>query len=115
MIPHRLKISEAATSRCRYIKSRTGVTPNITCRIALMLSLRDKRPTFKEGVDAQGQEFNAPTLFGEHQRVYELLLEKYKAETADERDLAEIISCHIDNGLHKMGHVRSLLDLAKLE
>lgn len=114
MIPFRVRISDAATARCRYIKSRTGLTPNILCRIALALSLRERRPVLSESPDLSGQELNAPTLFGEHQRVYELMLEKYCLEHADERDLAIVIASHVDNGLHKMGHIRSLNDVASL-
>ena len=114
MIPFRVRISDAATARCRYIKSRTGLTPNILCRIALALSLRERRPVLSESPDLSGQELNAPTLFGEHQRIYELMLEKYCMEHADERDVAVVIACHVDNGLHKMGHIRSLNDIASL-
>lgn len=114
MIPFRVRISDAATARCRYIKSRTGLTPNILCRIALALSLRERRPVLSESPDLSGQELNAPTLFGEHQRIYELMLEKYCMEHADERDVAVVIASHVDNGLHKMGHIRSLNDVASL-
>lgn len=114
MIPPRIKISEAATTRLRYIKSKTGITPNITCRIALALSVREMRKVYRQNGDSSGQEFNAPTLFGDHQRAYELVLEKYIAETRDDREISEIICSHIDNGLHKMGHVKSLTDLASV-
>ena len=114
MIPFRVRISDAATARCRYIKSRTGLMPNILCRIALALSLRERRPVLSESPDLSGQELNAPTLFGEHQRIYELMLEKYCMEHADERDVAVVIASHVDNGLHKMGHIRSLNDVASL-
>ena len=67
-----------------------------------------------ESPDLSGQELNAPTLFGEHQRIYELMLEKYCMEQADERDVAVVIASHVDNGLHKMGHIRSLNDVASL-
>ena len=59
MIPFRVRISDAATARCRYIKSRTGLTPNILCRIAMALSLREKRPVLAEAPDLVGQELNA--------------------------------------------------------
>jgi DNA sulfur modification protein DndE len=114
VIPFRVRISDVATNRFRFIKSRTGLTPNILCRIALVLSLREKRPVLAEAPDLSGQELNAPTLFGEHQRIYELMLEKYCAEQSDDREMSVVIASHIDNGLHKMGHVRSLNDVAML-
>ena len=114
MIPHRVRISEHATGRLRYLKSRTGLTPNILSRFAFLLSARDMRRIGRPCADLHGQEFNAPTLFGEHQELYELILVRYVETAGDEREPAVIIANHIENGLHKMGHVRRLLDVAAL-
>ena len=115
MIPHRLRLSERATGRLRYLKSRTGLTPNILSRFAFLLSARDMRRIAHAPADLAGQEFNAPTLFGEHQELYELLLVRYVETAGDDRDPSLVIASHIDNGLHKMGHVRSVEDLAALK
>lgn len=114
MIPHRVRVSEGASRRLRYLKSRTGLTPNILSRFAFLLSARDMRPVSRVPGDLRGQEFNAPTLFGEHQELYELILVRYVETTEDGRDPSVIIANHIENGLHKMGHVRSLQDVANL-
>lgn len=114
MIPNRVKISEAATARLRFLKSKTGLTPNILARFAFVLSARDAKPMIKLDAALDGQEFNAPTLFGEHQRLYELLLIRYMRATDDERPAGTVIAHHIDVGLHKMGHIRSLADLGQL-
>lgn len=114
MIPHRVRVSERATGRLRYLKSRTGLTPNILSRFAFLLSARNMRRIAHGPSDLSGQEFNAPTLFGEHQELYELLLAYYVETANDSREPGVVIASHIDNGLHKMGHVRSLEDLAAL-
>ena len=114
MIPHRLSISEYATGRLRYLKSRTGLTPNILSRFAFLLSARDMRRVGRACADFHGLEFNAPTLFGEHQELYDLVLARYVEAAGDEREPGVIIANHIENGLHKMGHVRRLLDVAAL-
>ena len=114
MIPHRVRISDETTKRLQYLKSKTGLTPNILSRFAFILSIRDLRRVSKKSSDLSGQEFNAPTLFGEHQLLYELLLAKYVAKTSDDRDSATIIATHIENGVHKIGHVRSLRDVTAL-
>ena len=115
MIPHRVRVSERATGRLRYLKSRTGLTPNILGRFAFLLSARDMRRVAHGAGDLSGQEFNAPTLFGEHQELYELLLVRYVETAKDDRDPGLVIASHIENGLHKMGHVRALEDLAVLK
>ena len=115
MIPHRVRVSENSTSRLRFLKAKTGLTPNILSRFAFLLSSREMRRVTRGSIDLDGQEFNAPTLFGEYQVIYDLLLMRYIDVTGDDRDEATIIANHIENGLHKMGHVRSISDVAKLE
>ena len=114
MIPHRVRVSEQATARLRFLKSKTGLTPNILSRFAFVLSARDLRRVTRGSADLSGQEFNAPTLFGEHQELYDLILVRYVETARDDREPAAIIANHIENGLHKMGHVRSLEDIVDL-
>ncbi len=115
MIPHRIRISDRASGRLRYLKSRTGMTPNILSRFAFLLSARKMQNCVHGPADLNGQEFNAPTLFGEHQELYELLLVRYVETVKDEREAGYVIASHIENGLHKMGHIRSVEDLVKLK
>jgi DNA sulfur modification protein DndE len=114
VIPHRIRVSDRSRARLKFLKSKTGLTPNILSRFAFVLSVRDLRRVSQSAADLDGQEFNAPTLFGEHQRLYELLLSKYVQETGDDRDVNLVIASHIENGLHKMGHIRSLRDVVAL-
>ncbi len=115
MIPHRVRVSEQASARLKFLKSKTGLTPNILSRFAFALSARDMRRVTRSSPDLHGQEFNAPTLFGEQQELYDLILVRYVDATGDGRDAAAIIANHIENGLHKMGHVRSLEDIVDLK
>ena len=41
MLPNRIKLSKNATDKLRYLKSKTGLTPNILSRIAIMLTIRE--------------------------------------------------------------------------
>lgn len=114
MIPHRIRVSEKATGRLKFLKSKTGLTPNILSRFAFLLSARDMRRVTRGSPELTGQEFNAPTLFGEYQALYDLLLVRYVEAADDGREPGAIIANHIENGLHKMGHVRGLEDLVSL-
>ena len=114
MIPHRIRVSEQTTAKLKFLKSKTGVTPNILSRFAFALSVRDMRRVTRGSPELNGQEFNAPTLFGEHQELYEVLLVRYAQMTKDDRESGVVIANLIENGLHKMGHVRQLEDLAAL-
>lgn len=115
MIPHRIRISERATTRLKYLKSRTGLAPNVLSRFAFVLSIREMRRVPGGDKTSNGQEFNSSTLFGEHMELYDLILVRYVSLVDDDRRPGTIIANHIENGLHKMGHLRRLEDVVSLD
>ncbi len=62
----KLKISTDATSKLRSLRQRTGLTPNLLCRIAIMTSLEEGPLEGMPIPDEDGSEFNAYTLTGEY-------------------------------------------------
>ncbi|WP_414463550.1 DNA sulfur modification protein DndE [Hyphomicrobium sp. DY-1] len=70
----KLKISADATSKLRYLRQRTGLTPNLLCRIAVMLSLEEGPLGNVPPPDEDGSEFNAYTLTGEYGALLAALL-----------------------------------------
>ena len=70
----KLRISEDATSKLRMLRQRTGVTPNLLCRAALMLSLEQGPLGAVPAPDDKGAEFNAYTLTGEYGALIAALL-----------------------------------------
>jgi DNA sulfur modification protein DndE len=66
----RVKLSEESTKKLQLFKSRTGITPNIACRLALGVSLGEESiPSLELFVEETGQEINRYTLLGEHELV----------------------------------------------
>ena len=113
--PHKFKISTSSTAKMKYLKSKTGLTPNILSRYAIALAMADESGLGNASVsDLDGQEFNAPTLFGEHMDIYEALLRQFTNQYNLEWEPVRNIASLIEVGLHKMGHVRSLKDVALL-
>lgn len=113
--PNRFRISAASTEKLKFLKSKTGVTPNILCRFAISLAIRDSNGIGNaSAVELNGQDFNAPTLFGENLDVYEVLVRQYMHENGVEVDVQRCVAAMIEIGLHKMGHVRSIRELAAL-
>ncbi|TXC71325.1 DNA sulfur modification protein DndE [Sphingomonas ginsenosidivorax] len=114
----KLKISADATSRLRSIRQRTGVTPNLLCRAALMLSL-EEGPVTSLAPDDKGQEFNAYTLTGEHTGMVGALLrfveqEDGGPELADE-ELLDRLRAHIHRGVGTLAvRAKSPADLGRL-
>jgi DNA sulfur modification protein DndE len=64
MIPNRIKLSKKATDKLRFLKTKTGLTPNILSRIAVMLAIREGGNLSNAGVGNMegGQELNDTTL-----------------------------------------------------
>lgn len=116
MIPNRIKLSKKATDKLRYLKSQTGLTPNILSRLALMLAI-------KEGSDLSnacvgeiegGQELNDTTLFGEYIFIYDVLINQYIHDKNLKLSTGETIVAMIEIGVHKMGHIKNLEQLCDL-
>lgn len=79
----KLKISSEATTRLRMLKQRTGLTPNLLCRIALMMSLEEGRLGNIPLPNEDGSEFNAYTLTGENTDLFLSLL-RYVEDNREE-------------------------------
>lgn len=110
MLPKRLRISKTATDNLKVLKSRTGLTPNILCRMALLLSLEDGAVGGNRVIEELGNEFNAPTLFGEFAFLFEALIRQVHGQL-ETKDCTSVIISHIDDGIERLRKSRSLGDL----
>ena len=98
------------------LKGRTTLTPNILCRIAFCLSLKEPgTPDMKK--DSQGQEFNRYTLTGEWDTFYIALLKIRLMNVGlnTEDDLLSHFKEHIERGVILLfSRVKSFNDLSAL-
>ena len=95
---NKFRISSTATGQVRIISQRSGLTPNLVCRMA-MLSSFEAGPISGAADDAgEGQEFNAYTLFGDFQPLFIDLLKyvEFGAEEieTDDSDLLARLRLH---------------------
>jgi DNA sulfur modification protein DndE len=118
---NKLKISADATSRLRALRQRTGLTPNLLCRAALMLSLEEGAVGRGAAPDENGQEFNAYTLTGDYSDLFGAMLrfvEETEAGLAEPLDNDEMIARlrkHIHRGVATLAvRAKSPADLARL-
>jgi DNA sulfur modification protein DndE len=113
MLPNRIKLTKNATDKLRYLKSKTGLTPNILSRIAIMLAIREGSNLSNSGVGDMegGQELNDTTLFGEYIYFYDILINQYIHDKKLDLSVGETIVAMIEIGVHKMGHIRQLEQL----
>ena len=114
---NRLKISLDTTQKLRTLKIRTGLTPNILCRLALCFSLNiDFAPSVPK-TDEEGQEFNRYTLLGEHDPLFiALIKERCKQDGLDpENDLVIQFKAHVERGVMSLySRVKDIGDLQNL-
>ncbi len=114
---NRIRICKQATARLAMLKSRTGLTPNISCRIGLCLSLRDPTIPNPQRYEETGQEFNRYTLLGELDTFFiALMKERLLQDGLDpDKDLIPQFKAHLNRGaitlFDKVKHLGDLYEL----
>lgn len=114
----RLRVCHEVDQRLSQLKARTGLTPNLLCRIGFCLSLND--PTIPDP-DAyppdSEREINRYTLTGEWDDYFVALLrERIAHDNLNlENDLEDQFRAHINRGVLMLYlRVKHLGDLARL-
>ena len=116
----KLRISTDATSKLRALRQRTGLTPNLLCRIALSTSLEQGPLGGAKAPDEDGSEFNAYTLTGEYGALFAALLRWVEEGPdpdvpLDDPALVSLLRGHIHRGVGTLSvRARSPLDLLRL-
>ena len=117
MLFNKLHISNDATSRLRSLRQRTGLTPNLLCRLGLMLSLEEGSVGTSKAPDEDGQEFNAYTLMGDHEALINALLRlvEDEDESASDDELLDRLKSHLHRGVARLAvRVRAPVGVAQL-
>lgn len=115
---NRIRVSEKADNYLRNLKAKTGLTPNLLCRIGFCLSLRQPTAPNPEEYDEEGfREFNRFTLLGQWDSLFVALL-KERCQT-DSLDIDEVLEeqfiAHLNRGiLILFQRVKGLEDLSRL-
>ena len=97
---NRIKMSARAQAMLGQLKHKTGLTPNISARFAICLSLKDPSIPNPDEFDENGMEINPTVLFGEHERMFmALMLERLHREKLDPKIyLQKHIRAHLNRG-----------------
>lgn len=111
-LPARVTLSKNATDKLRLVRTRTGLTPNITARIAIVLAVKDGKSISNASVgDTDGQVLNRDVLFGEHADVYQAMLTQYAHDNKIDTSPQTLVAALVEIGAFKLGHVKKLQDL----
>ena len=116
---NRLKVTEQVSHYLSLLKGRTGLTPNILCRIGFTLSLNDYTIPNPDDYPTDGdREIDRHTLTGPWDRLFVALIkERCKQDGLPLTDdaLADQFRAHVNRGvLLLFKQVKNLNDLAKL-
>lgn len=118
MLLNRIYTSEDARDKLNTLKSRTGLLPNILCRIGLMLSLAEVSEPELEADATDGSEFNRFTLMGEWDPLIVALLEErgFANGMCEDNDrLVTYFRAHLNRGVRLLySRVKKLEDLENL-
>ena len=113
----RIRLSQESTNKLRTFKARTGLTPNISCRLAMALSINEKNKLSLELYsDDTGQEINRYTFLGDQ----ELMLLSLYTQWCYENNIAkknyyEYLLAHINRGVEMLtNRVKGLDGLLEL-
>jgi len=113
----RIAFSQEADTILRMMKARTGITPNVLCRLGLCMSLDEPgRPRRVDRKQPIAREINRYTLLGEHDATLVALLRTRAAESgAKAGTLDEEFLAHLNRGIELLtGRVKTVQDLAGL-
>ena len=109
----RIPFTAHADSRLRLLKSRTGITPNILCRIGFCLSLEEQGiPALLPDNFIQGREINRYTLLGKDDQIYvSLLIVRLKNDNIPLEEINGMFLAHISRGIELLSaRIKSIVD-----
>ena len=98
---NKLHASSRTTKYLSFLKMKTGLTPNILCRMALCLSIAEPSIPDTKIDDEKGQDFSRYTLLGEWDPFFiSILRERLIHDKLDpENDLLVQFKAHLNRGI----------------
>ena len=101
MTMNKIKLCSEASERLKHLKARTGLTPNILCRLGFCLSLGESGLPGSEVYPEDGTEFNRYTLTGQWDNLFVALLKQRSTNDGlyGENGLEESFRAHLNRGV----------------
>jgi DNA sulfur modification protein DndE len=115
-LPNEITLSRSVTNKFSVIKQRTGITPNLLSRIALMKALESdvELADLKEVVET-GQRIPKDIAFGDDLDMYRLALELYANEKGFIGDFKSLVNSLVEHGAQQyIPQVKSIIDFDRL-
>ena len=112
----KIRLTKDASNRLRFLAGRTGLTPNLLCRLGFCLSLEETKIPNPSEFAEEEREFNRYTLLGEYDAIYiALLQQRLHQDGLGTEDLEGYFRAHLNRGIALLQQrVRSVADIANL-
>ena len=116
-----ITVSTRSTNILSTLRTKTGLTPNISARFAICMSLKDRSVPNPDEFNKGGSKLDPDVLFGNHEQIYlALMLNRLKADRLDpELYLNEMTRAHLNRGvialLPRINDLSNFYELVKEE
>jgi DNA sulfur modification protein DndE len=112
----RLRLTKEASNRLRFVAGKTGLTPNLLCRLGFCYSLSDPSIPNPDDYPEEDREFNRYTLLGEYDQLFVALLrERCRIDGLDLERLPDYFRAHMNRGVTLLQHrIRGIADIAEI-
>jgi len=110
---NKIKLTNDSSERLKQLKAKTGLTPNILCRIGFCLSLKDHTVPDPEKYPEEDREFNRYTLLGEWDLLYVVLLrQRLLTDQVAGYSEESYFRAHVNRGVYLLSRqVKCLADI----
>ena len=95
----KLKLSKDASSRVRFLAGKTGLTPNILCRLGFCMSLAESGIPNPADYPEEEREFNRYTLLGEYDDFFIALLRERRNADGEPWPIEDSFRAHMNRGV----------------
>ena len=114
-LPNEIVLSSKVSHRFSLIKQKTGITPNIMARVAILKALElNYKPTNLDTAESVSQKIPRDIAFGDYQDVFNFGLKEYIDNHSYSGDVKELITKLIETGSYKFGNIKKFQDLDTL-
>jgi DNA sulfur modification protein DndE len=108
----KLKLTKDASSRVRFLAGKTGLTPNLLCRLGFCMSLAEPGVPNPAEFPEEEREFNRYTLLGEYDELFVALLRERVHSDGCDHAIEDAFRAHLNRGVLLLQ--RRLKDLSQL-
>lgn len=113
MLPNRMHLKKQTEEQLKRLKSHTGVTPNVSARIAFFRSLESGYRFSGESINLDGGlTLDKVTWLGDLELAVETLLRKYYP-ALDSKELEQAWAAHVEDGISALRNHKSLYSLSE--